>query len=78
MTNLESVPIHETTKVFNGAQAFCDRWWIVRDGNILFHDGYAPQCNSNKEIAERIRDKLYPDADVQFLPVVYRPQRRRL
>lgn len=71
---LKHVTIEKATMVFDGATALCNRWWIVDDGCILFYRGRAPQCNSQKEIAEAIRDRLYPNAEVRFLPVVYRRQ----
>jgi hypothetical protein len=48
-----------------------DHWWIVKDNQIMLYRDYAPQCNTNKEIATKIRDKIYPDCEVRQLPVIY-------
>jgi len=72
---LTKVPIEKATTLFDGARVYANYWWVVRDGCILFFRKFAPQCNKNREITERLRDKLYPGADVQFLPVVFREDR---
>lgn len=60
-----------------GDVVMTDRWWIVVDGDVLFFEGRAPQCNSRQDIAEHLRDKLYPGADVKYIPVGYRKRRVR-
>ena len=50
-----------------------DRWWAVHPnkGLIFWGKGQSPQCNSNKDIAERIF-VIYPWAEVKFIPSVFR------
>lgn len=73
---LTAIPVEKATTPFDGAYVYANRWWIVRDGCVLFFCKFAPQCNPNKEITERLRDRLYPGAEVRFLPVVFAKMER--
>ena len=52
-------------------------WWSVIEHKgqecIMFYNGYAPQCNENKSIVDDISRRLYPEAKVMQIPVVYIP-----
>ncbi len=50
----------------------CDYWWIVSNDNTLMY-GASLQANSNKTVAEHVRDKVYPTSRVEQIPVVYIP-----
>ncbi len=75
---LTCVPVEKATKPFDGGVVLCDRWWIVREECVLFFRGVSPQCNANESITLRLRDRLYPGADVRFLPTVYVSQDSRM
>lgn len=56
-----------------------DRWWIIHPSRGLVfwkphprEDFHAPQCNSNKAVTEHLGEKMYPWAEVRFLPSVFR------
>jgi hypothetical protein len=70
------------------AKGFCnvvrDRWFVVHpERGLLFFQtdkrrigkllGAAAQCNANKQIATRIRDKMYPWAEVRQFALVMEP-----
>ena len=74
LENYKKVPIEKAVKPKDGYVVMADRWWIVVDECILFYRGYAPQCNDVKAITESIRDRMYPGAEVRFLPMVFRAQ----
>ena len=65
------LPVSRVTIPFNEARVLTNSYWIVVDECVLMYKGRSPQCNMNKEIAERVRDRLYPDAEVRFIPLVY-------
>ena len=52
-------------------------WWSVIDHGgidcIMLYAGYAPQCNDSEVVVKSINSKLYPEAKVVQLPVVYIP-----
>lgn len=66
-------------------QIIKDRWFVVTPGSkmLIFWQpdkkrygkltGASPQCNSTKEIAESLRDKMYPWAEVKFFERVACP-----
>lgn len=60
----------------NGTLVFTDRYWLVTPQNeVLFFRSYTcPQCNSNKEIAERILgERIAEGYRVEYVPVAYVP-----
>jgi len=65
------IPISKAVVPFTGAQVWVDCYWIVVDECLLFYKKTAPQCNSDKRIAELVRNKLYPEAEVRQIPFVY-------
>lgn len=75
-SRLRFMPLEDATAPKSG-EVFCyrDHWWVVHPsrGLVLWNFGKhdAPQCNVNKAITERIRDKMYPWAEVQQMPVAF-------
>lgn len=65
------LPVSRVIIPFNGARVYTDSYWIIVDECILLYKGHSVQCNVNKEIADKIRDRLYPGKEVRFLPLVY-------
>ena len=68
---LTKIPLEKALKPFDGASVMLNRFWIIEDECILFYNKYSAQCNSDSTIAESIRKRIYPDARILFLPVVY-------
>lgn len=68
---ITKIPIEKAIIPFDGAKVMTDRYWIIEDESILFWNKYSPQCNSQKEIAESIQKKIYPNGSVRFLPIIY-------
>jgi hypothetical protein len=73
------VTILEAVKLLDGdITVYRDHWWVVGEKGILFWSPTAkqtfrhPQCNLSEDIAVRIRNKLFPWADIMKIPVVYR------
>ena len=65
--------------------AYRDRYWCVHPdtGAIIFYTfsskrrgllEASPQCNSSESGAERLRQQLYPWADLRFIPLVLQPR----
>lgn len=80
MDHMKKVPVDKATTPQEGLHyCYVDRWWTVLDGYLLFyrptkrHWG-APQCNGSKVIAEGLAKKLYPEATVQQIPLVFVPE----
>ena len=67
----EKIPISKAIVPFTGAQVWVDYYWVVVDECLLFYKKTAPQCNSNKGLTEKVRDSLYPGAEVRKIPLVY-------
>ncbi len=67
----KKIPLEKATTPVDGAEVMANRYWVVVDECILLYRGVAPQCNGNKEVADSIQKKLYPDGKVLHLPVVY-------
>lgn len=72
------VPVSEATQPRNGVyQIRKDYYWSVVDKDgidcIMLYRGYSPQCNSDKSIVEQVNGRLYPEAKIVQLPVVYVP-----
>lgn len=73
------VSIEEATKPTDGLiEHLRDRWWSVHPTKgIIFYvgagkgKGFWPQCNSNEAIARQLQEKLYPWAEVRFMPSVF-------
>lgn len=75
-SDLSYLPESEATTPTEGADVMLDRWWSVHpEKGLIFYKTYSPQCNSNEQIARNICAKLYPDALVKFIPVVFVPRR---
>lgn len=55
------------------------KWWCVcpRRGLIFWRPDKkyswpgAPQCNSNEEVTRRFRERMYPWAELRFLPSAF-------
>lgn len=70
------IPLSKVLEIEDGAvvQCFRDRYWTVTaNREILLYQGHSPQCNSNKEIATNINNKLYPDCTVEFIHMLFLP-----
>jgi hypothetical protein len=49
-------------------------WGVTDDGCVLLYRGYSRQCNSNKEIAEKVcGSENHPATSVQFIERAYIP-----
>jgi hypothetical protein len=46
------VSIEDVSTPKEGYIVRLNRWWIVRDGHVLFYKQYWPQCNPSKEMVE--------------------------
>lgn len=67
----DKLPISKAIVPFTGAKVWVDNYWVVVDECLLFYKKTSPQCNSNQEIAEKVRDIIYPGAEVRLIPLVY-------
>lgn len=76
--------LEEATNLPSGS-LFCykEYWWIFDPKKgLVFYQGYgkrsiktaAPQCNLNGVIAEQVRSRLYPWAELRQVPIVFHPQ----
>lgn len=56
MKRITKVKIQDAIQpISGGCEVHKDKWWVVtQDDEIMFWDKCCPQCNSNKEITERI------------------------
>ena len=48
-----------------------NRFWSVKDNHLLFWNGTSPQCNANKNIAERVNRH----GEIMFIKTVFIPLR---
>lgn len=72
---LLAVPLHQLTAPRDG-DVMTNRWWIIRgDCALLYqgsgHRGWSPQCNSNRVIAESLKDNLCLGATTVLVPAAY-------
>ena len=44
-----------------------EAFFIVKDNQFMVVRSHSLQCNSDQRIAEQVRDRLYPDAEVKKL-----------
>lgn len=69
------VPLDEATTATAGKyRAIVDHWWIYRPGlGIVFAglQSQSPQCNIDRRATEMIQSKLYPDAKIIQVPIVF-------
>lgn len=70
-----AVPVEVLASPRDG-EVLTNRWWVVRDGKALFWQalamrGWAPQCNSDQRLPERLIERLYPDATSLLIPVAF-------
>jgi len=73
---LTFVPVEEVSRPRDGVfRVVVDAWWIMSGGQVMFFRGHSPQCNANREVAERIRKSLYPECEIVQVPVAYVPWR---
>lgn len=54
-------------------RVMCDYWWIVTQDNQIMYCSSSAQANTNKSIAEYIKNKMYPNSRLEQLPTVYIP-----
>ena len=71
--NLSFLPVTAATNPANGMyRCIKDSWWIAHpDKGLIFYRKHSPQCNANEEIARRLKEKLYPWAEVVHMPFVF-------
>ena len=77
---LKFVPIDQLTTPPPGLiEHLKDRFWIVHpDKGAVFWNAdkkgrdLSPQCNSNKDCAEAVFIKMYPWAEIKFIPSAFR------
>lgn len=72
------MPLTELVVPKGGRICLTDLWWLVtKDNEVLFYKSYScPQCNANKEIAERIAScKQYEGTRVFFVPAAFVPHK---
>ncbi len=78
---ITEVPIKDLTFPKNGCYDIrLDWWWIVKNESLLFYcqtsmSFGSPQCNADRRLAESVRDRIYPEAEVRQIPAVYIPHR---
>lgn len=79
-SRLVFLPVETASEPKDGLPQRClkDYWWIFEPTRgILFYRQTAkskhlsPQCNSNRVIAEQIRSRLYPWAEIKQVPKVF-------
>lgn len=76
---LVKVPLFEVETPEDGKTVITNSWWITVDGCVLGFKVYGktsrqplmPQCNKDKEVAERIQKVVYPDSTLIHIPVAY-------
>lgn len=58
-------------------EAIHDAYWMTNDkGEIVFYKvgrDLSPQCNRALNVAEHVRDKIYPWATIKQIPLVLVP-----
>jgi hypothetical protein len=69
------IPIEVLTTPRSG-ESVADSYWAVREGRAIFYQrygsrGWSLQCNSNEVVANKVIAKLYPGAEVVFIPVAF-------
>jgi len=69
--NIKMIPVEEAIKPKDQHVALIDRWWIVVDNCIMIYADFAPQCNRDKRISEKIQKKIYPMGTVEQIPMVF-------
>lgn len=72
------IPIEELTAPKDGYDVLVNKWWATKNGRpvgfkqtLKAKDTY-PQCNSNKELAERIAKRLELEPPI-FVEMAYWP-----
>lgn len=73
--NYTQIPLEKVLVPKDGDRVYENRWWIIKDECVLLYRGRAPQCNANKSISVRIRDKIYPGCDVRYFETIFLPLR---
>ncbi len=74
------IPLEELETPKTGYQAMVGYFWVIKDGCAMAYCRFgnkentgSPQCNMNETIAKRLKEKLYPDAEVVQVPVAFWP-----
>lgn len=65
----------DVMKASNTVIAYHNYWWCVHPtkGLMFWGRGRSAQANSNPELAERIRAKMYPWTELKQIPLVLVP-----
>lgn len=71
---LTYVDICELTRPKTGCVVICDMWWTTHpDRGALFFNKH-PQYHIKRDIAEFLRERQYPWAEVHFIGLAYIPK----
>lgn len=72
------VPLVEATTPKSGiCTCYQDRWWCMDpERGLIFYraskrDSLSPQCNSNQAVVDHSIKRMYPWAEVVFIPWVF-------
>jgi hypothetical protein len=75
------MPFADIEKRSGPSHVIRDSWWATHpERGLVFYaqgrktlDNASPQCNRDKRITEMLAGKLYPWAEIKFMPVVICP-----
>ena len=72
---LIAIPIEELTRPRNG-DCHTGRWWVTHESGAVFFQmpqgrGWAPQCNGDRRIAERLAANYGEGFHTIIIPVAY-------
>jgi hypothetical protein len=72
------VPLEEATTPPAGLiEHLKDRWWAIHpEKGLIFYKAYngnpSAQCNPSETTSRALNEKLYPWAEIKFVPSVFR------
>jgi hypothetical protein len=73
---IEKLPLDIAEKPRDG-ECLVDRYWVIDDEGLYWYAlnekarAWSPQCNANEAIAKSLQEKLYPDARVEQVHLVF-------
>lgn len=60
------------TTAKTGLTAYVDYWWLLNeDGQVCLYEGYSPQANPNKIVAEKVMPSVPGAVSMELIPVAY-------
>lgn len=70
------VPLEEASTPPGGIiECLKDNFWLYKEGKgiLYWKDKYNsyPQCNINRAVVENIKNRMYPWAEIIYVPVVF-------